>query len=254
MTSRTRVIIAAVSSAVVLLAVVGIILAFGLIPVPEYPSLAENPDPSIPGTVAYSTFEERDGEFGRECVYVVPAGGGDARLLSCGQEFGFALAWTADGLLATESFEFGPAIVVLDPQTGQEVDRIDFTGGFNGEPPDEEIFSLVHIDRSRRPDGARVETGREHGPGSSITVRLPDGTTHELISVTEAPPSYAFFESQWSPDGQFVLTADSEGRLIVIRAEGAPEPRVLADRHEGHGAAAWYIPGNPTYTVELPKD
>ncbi len=72
-----------------------------------------------------------------------------------------------------------------------------------------------------------------------------------LVEVDDAPSNYRFIDPQWSPDGQFVLASDSEGRLLVLDAEGEVAPRVLVETgEEGRDvAAAWYIEGNSTYTV-----
>src|SRR5687768_1081263 len=113
----------------VALAVAAAIWAFGIAPLPDYPSLADRPDPSIPGRIAFVRFGERP------CVHVVAAGGGDVRRLLCSEEetwergevawFGGPIRWTRDGRIVVQAFgPAGPEAIVVDPETGRVLERI----------------------------------------------------------------------------------------------------------------------------------
>ena len=57
MTDSRKVLISVVASVGVIGLVVGLVLTLAIIPVPAYPRLADQPDSSIPGTVAFSRWD-----------------------------------------------------------------------------------------------------------------------------------------------------------------------------------------------------
>lgn len=238
MTPQRKAVVSVVSAVMVLVVVTVIILVFGVIPLPDYPSLADQPDPSIPGTVAYATFGEDSG------VFSLPAGGGESqKILDEWIEFG--PAFTTEGQVAVGVMGGGPSFltaVIVDPETGREVDRVDAPVDFD---------MTLQPDRSRRDDGARVTTSTRGKPDAVIEVRYPDGRTETILETPDAPEDYWFDFIQWSPDGQWVLAVDSDGRILIMGATGTPSPRLLVDTDADWMQPAWYIPGNTTYTVEI---
>ena len=247
MKSERRAIVSIVAAVSVLVAVTAIIFVFGVIPLPDFPSLAEQPDSSIPGTVAYLAFEN---EFGNEpCLVTVPASGGRVvEWVWCGRQYVEFPSWTADGLLVVVDYTAQPSYLLIDPATGTAVDRIP-QDNQPGEPVPLPYSSTV---RQERPDGARVRTDGGRGGDASVVVRI-NGEDQTILSVENAPSDYSFIDVQWSPDGAWVLVSDTAGRLLIVGADGNPGARVLVDGLQPYGAqAAWYIPGNTTYTVEIP--
>ncbi len=243
MNPQRRAVVSIVAAVSVLTLVTAVIFVFGVIPLPDFPSLADQPDPSIPGTVAYVEFGDT------QCLTTVPASGGDTREVWCSMNYVEYPSWTADGLLVVLDDNAEPTYLLIDPNTGTEVERIP-QGNQTGEEPGPLPYpSNV---RQERADGAMVFTEGFRGGESSVIVRL-DGTDQTILTVEDAPSDYSFIDTQWSPDGEWVLVSDSEGRLIIVGADGNPGARILMDGLERYGAqAAWFIPGNDTYTVEVP--
>lgn len=243
MKPERRAIVSIVAAASVLVVVTVIIFIFGVIPLPDFPSLAEQPDPSIPGTVAYVAFDDDP------CLVTVPASGrGVVEWVWCGRQYVEFPSWTADGLLVVVDYTAQPSYLLIDPTTGTAVDRIP-QDGQPGEPVPLPYPSTV---RQERPDGARVRTDGLRGGEASVIVRI-DGEDQAILTVENAPSDYSFVDAQWSPDGAWVLVSDTAGRLLIVGADGNPAARVLVDGLQEWGAqAAWYIPGNDTYTVEIP--
>ncbi|MDR9452236.1 MAG: hypothetical protein RI637_13585 [Acidimicrobiia bacterium] len=243
MKPERRAIVSIVAAVSVLVVVTVIIFIFGVIPLPDFPSLAEQPDPSIPGTVAYVAFDDDP------CLVTVPAsGGGVVERVWCGRQYVEFPSWTADGLLVVVDYTAQPSYLLIDPTTGTAVDRIP-QDNQPGEPVPLPYPSTV---RQERPDGARVRTDGLRGGEASVIVRI-NGEDQTILTVENAPSDYSFIDAQWSPDGAWVLVSDTAGRLLIVGADGNPAARVLVDGLQEWGAqAAWYIPGNGTYTVEIP--
>ncbi len=242
MKPERRAIVSIVGAVSVLAVVTAVIFVFGVIPLPDFPPLADQPDPSIPGTVAYVEFGDT------QCLTTVPASGGDPREVWCSMNYVEYPSWTADGLLVVLDYNAEPTYLLIDPSTGTEVDRVP-----QGNQPDPTVPLPYPSDtRTERPDGARVRIEGSRDGATSVIVRV-DGSDQTILSVEGAPSDYSFVEAQWSPDGAWVLASDTEGRLLVVGADGSPGARVLVDGLRQYGAqAAWYIPGNATYTIEVP--
>lgn len=244
MNADRRAVVSIVGAVLVLLLVTVIIVVFGVIPLPEFASLADQPDPSVPGTVAYLGVDEDP------CLFTVQASGGEPHEVWCGREFVEFPVWSSDGLLVLTDWSAGPTYLLIDPATGTEVDRVPVGDqGAEGEPPPRRLD-----ERRERADGAVVRTdGRGNGE-AAVVVRFPDGSEQTIVSVKDAPADYYFYEAQWSPDGDWVLVTDNAGRLLIVGADGTPGARVLVAGLQDWGAqAAWYIPGNDTYTVDVKK-
>lgn len=219
------------------------ILLLGYVPLPSFESLAESPDPSLAGTVAYIR-----GDRDQACVAAVPAAGGEPRELYCHPYGPGELAWTADGHVAVMTWEEpgGSLLVVLDATSGEVVGEIpwDRTGP--------EPATDWARERTERADGARLVTAAASAGRATVSVRPPGGPARTLIDV-EGPRDYRFTAAQWSPDGRWVLASDSRGRLVIVGADGEPGPRLLvASAREVWSAAqaAWFMPGHPAYTID----
>jgi len=231
---------ATVASLAVLIAVTGIILYFGFIPLPDFPSLATAPDPAIPGTIAYHSWTEEEGA----CIGTVPASGGPVHQVVC-QRDSDAVAWTGEGNLVVEDYSGPrPILVVLDAATGAVLDRVESAEGG--------LFELVG-DKTVRSDGSRIQTESDSEGSAQVLVVATNGAPTTVVDVEGAPRDYYFLDwgLQWSPDGAWIAAWDSAGRLLVAEASGTSGARALVETEEGYGQFAWYIPGNPTYTVDV---
>lgn len=219
----------------VALAVAAVVWAVGVEPIPDYEALAERPDPSIPGHIAFL----RSGE--RPCVWVVAAAGGEARLLACtddaetreGNWLGGPVAWTREGNVAVQAYgPHGNRVLVFDPDTRRVLERIE------AEAP-----LLDHADPAGGPraDGARILVNRS-GRTATLGIAPVAASPIEIARVT-GPPGYGFSDPRWSPDGEWILVRDSNERLLVVQARVGTPLRVLADRV--WAGYAWHVPGLP---------
>lgn len=241
---------AAVASLVIVVVVVVIVAAFGIRRPPELPSLAEDPDETVPGTVALLQHTAR----GETCVDLVPAGGGEVTRLTCAEPVGGwieSLTWTPSGevvLVRHGEPRIGgrqtmTAAIVSVPD-GEVIDEVELPGDWArpaGGP-------------GQRSEGTVVLAASSHRDGEArLIVRSPQGETTTIADL-DGPEGYAFVEPRWSPDGGWILVRDTEQRLIIVAEDGEPGPRVLVDlggRSGGYVAdVAWYVPGERTHTLD----
>lgn len=242
---RARTVVAVLVAVVVVAGTFTAIVVLGRIPLPPMPDMVGSPLPGVSGTVAFV-----HGSWEDACIATVPASGGDVTDLRCGLQGIEALAWTTDGDLAFRTWDeslgmgSGEVLVVMDPASGEERRQV---------PLDETAPRTWYGDRVERTDGARLTVSGPRTGEVAIRVRTADGTTATIIEM-DGPRDYGVSSTQWSPDGAFVLAADSRGRLFVVAADGEGGPRWLADL--GGRAApivlpAWWMSGETTYTVDL---
>jgi DNA-binding beta-propeller fold protein YncE len=199
--------------------------------VPDFPTLAEQPDPALTGTIVYSGWTD-DGS----CTWLADLGS-EPRQLWCGEDpnapFGYA-AWHGfdeTGNLLVASYEVGPGtegstLFTVDPETLQ-------------------VIAERPIDTSERPpdltvrdDGARAAVSPGDDDGSWEVQVVADGATRTVMTAS-GPDDYSMWGAQWSPDGRTIVVFDSERRAIAVAADGEPNPRVIATNAD---QLAWYQP------------
>ena len=231
-----RRLVAVVASIAVALVVAGIAVVLSLSrdaawQAPEFPSLADDPDPTVGGTVAY--LSDATG-----CVEVVAAGGGPSTEVFCipdepveksqqlGKPLGPQLVWLEDGRLEVTMFRMtdppGPLFDpgrqwVVDVRTG-EVEQV----------PDAEAPAAAN--RGTHPaTNARGETVLvERGPRSVEVSLRTDGRTRPLIAVDGIPEgAYWVSAAFWAPSGDWIAVDD--GRILVVVPGAEQEVRVLTD-------------------------
>jgi len=221
---------AGLALAVAVIAVVGtLVLTVGVIPFPSTPPLAEQPDPAVPGRLAYVRYER-----GEACLHVVDGRGGDT-MLGCGDRYDAGqLGWTGDGYVALTAWGNDVREAqIIDPVTGAtvEVREVAENAGPRIEPGD---------DRHRGPavasDGREVSTRSDRG---HVTVSVGKAGTSSVIWEATGPTSYRIDEVRWSPDEAWLLLRDSRGSLLVLRADGVGGPRRWVE--DGGWRYAWFI-------------
>ncbi len=227
---------------IIVMVVVGVAVAVAVIVVavqllkaatwqePAYPSLQENPDPSVHGTVAYLSDDTN-------CVRIIAAGGGRSQEAYClpeqdveeakqlGKEQGPQLVWLEDGRLEVTMFRMtdppGPSFEpgwqkIVDVRTG-EVENVP-----DSDAPSEanrETHPLVNADGQRL-----VLTDEE-----TVELVLEDDSGSRTLLTVDVPPeqAYGMPAAFWSPDGEWIAADD--GRILVIVPEDPPVIRVLTD-------------------------
>lgn len=216
---------AALGGVAVLVAAAVVALQFGRRN-PSPPSLADEPNPAIPGRVAYI---DEDG-----CVALVPASGGEARRITCAiDRFGGALAWLDGETLAWVGFKGSPTATItrIDLATGQVTATSETATIAPGDVRGEPISVLGERARSD-------EEGRVTVSSGSDTTEVAD---FDVARYRQPIPVL------WSPDGQWLLLEyypprENSAELWVISRDGRTRGTLLEATSSG-GGVAWYIDG-----------
>ena len=228
-----------VGAAIAVIAVVALVVGFLTFqsltrPVPHFASLAEHPDSSLQGTVAYFADQTR-------CVKIVAAAGGPARTVFClpkmdvqqavkqGKEIGPQLVWLPSGRLQVTMFRMtpppkpgaAPALhrgwqKIVDVRTGkvQDVPAADVPS-----QPNQQTHPMVS------PSGQRISWTSDRG---QVKVMLTDrnGSSRTLLSV-QGPSNYTYGlgAAFWAPNWQWIAADD--GRILIITTRHPAVTRVL---------------------------
>jgi hypothetical protein len=218
--------------------------------VPEFDSLAEHPDPSLHGTVAYFA-----GETG--CVRIVAAAGQPSKDVIClpppdmtkaaalgTKEDGPQLVWRPDGRLEVTMFR-------SDPKTGtfsagwQKV--VDVSTGLAEDVPAADVPSSPDLTTHPvvSPSGQRIATRSDEQSGR-IEVTLTDAKGTRTLLSARGPGKYTYrlASAFWAPNWQWIAADD--GRILVITPGDRPTTRVLTDStREGRGAGGGLYGDDP---------
>lgn len=235
--------VAVAGSALLTVGAVMAIFLIGVRHVPDFPTLAEQPDPPLTGRLAYLTWTPEDDEasFGGPCLYVQDLGG-ERHTISCGDgsESG-AATWRPDASIAWIGWDDAGHLLVAEHattiDTPSEIVTIDVDTG-DVLARDEVSAPRPPPDHSVSDDGARVSTVWRSDGWAEVWVSRP-GERDRVLYRVRGPDGYSFWSAQWSPDGDFVLVSDSEQRTIAIAADGPPAPRVVLRNAD---MIAWYQP------------
>ena len=215
--------------------VVGILTVGGLTrQVPRFQSLAEHPDSSLRGTVAYFADQTR-------CVRVVAAAGRPVKTVYClpkmdvpkavkeGKEIGPQLVWLPDGRLRVTMFRMTPppkpgAAPGLHPGWQKIVDVR--TGKIEDVPaadvpsqPNRQTHPMVS------PSGQRISWTSDNG---RVKVMLTDrnGPSRTLLSA-QGPGQYTYGLAAVSCAPTWQWIAADDGRILIITIGHPPVTRVL---------------------------
>jgi hypothetical protein len=199
------------------------LIAFGR-PAPEFPSLADAPDQSLHGTVAYFAMDEAGKtQVNSGCVRVVAAAGAPSRDVLCltdeGDDTGPELAFLPDGRLQVTMYSWptGQDLVVswrkvVDLRTG-ETEEVSIVG-LQATPA--ELGPTVSA------TGERIATEVRNNQ-AELVLTGADGASRSLWTA-EVSPDYSI-AAIWAPDGEWVLAYD--GRLLVVNPEDPVRIRML---------------------------
>ncbi len=196
--------------------VVGVVLAFGLVPYPALPTVADQPAPRL--TVRLALVDHGpDGS----CLQVADAEGA-RRTVDCGPGVeGFDLRWLdEDEVALTSGFD------------GRQRTAVDVTTGATRPLPDADATPEDRRTGSD-PRYGTLTTGRD-GDMAVLEVRRPDGTEATLLQL-QGPERYDLYQPMWSEDGRWVVVQDSAQRVIVLPAAGG-QARIWLDDVTGEVA------------------
>ncbi len=213
---KDRIFIGAILGALVLLSALAIVLLDIGRHHPSPPSLRDNPNPAIPGQIAYVDEDS--------CIIIADASGESRRELLCRDSVG-QITWLDANTIGYVSFTgSAPVLVRVDIATGVET----FTAN-----------SLV-IDGPdfESPLGERliVEYGGE------ILVVGTDGRPRQIREF-DVPDHRSPYLVTWSPDGEWILLGYDGGELWILSRDGSFAGTLTKDvRWE----ASWHIPGSGT--------
>jgi hypothetical protein len=243
---QSRRLVAVVGSAVLAIGAMVVIFAMGVRGVPDYPTVAEQPEPPLEGRLAYIRWEDSSGgPYAEPCVFVLDIGGAENAVL-CWSSGGVGrsvtgpasdvmpvwLEWDDDGYLRVGGYLSDSEVVVtIDVELGEEIGR-------------EERGRAEDFGRSdpplpvRRDDGALVGTTWSDDGWAEVWIREPGAEQRSLVR-DRGPDGYSFWNAGWSPGGDHVLVSDSERRTLVVSVTGDPAPRELVRDVDW---VTWYQP------------
>ena len=228
-----------VGAAIAVIAAVALVAGFLIFrsltrPAPQFASLAEHPDRSLQGTVAYFADQAR-------CVKIVAAAGGPARTVFClpemdvqqavkqGKEIGPQLVWLPGGRLQVTMFRMTPPSKpgavpafhrgwqkIIDVRTGkvEDVPAADVPS-----QPNRQTHPMVS------PTGQRISWTSDSGR-VKITLIDRNGSSRTLLSV-QGPSDYTYGlgAAFWAPNWHWIAADD--GRILIITTGHPPVTRVL---------------------------
>lgn len=204
-------------------------------PVPSFPSLAEQPDRSLQGTVAWVA--------PNGCVRLVAAAGSPPREMYCvpdedmskaprvGKEVGPQLVWLPDGRLEITLFRMDPSDLreskttpglvagwqkILDVRTGdvEDVPADDVPGEPN-----------LSTEPTVSPDGERITVTSDAMSGEVEVVLSSEGEERTLLDARGHGKYMHGMRAFWAPNWQCIAADD--GRILVITTDEPSTTRVL---------------------------
>jgi len=222
-----------VGAAVVGVAVAGFFVVRDLVaynrPNPVFPSLADNPDPSLQGTVAYFATDTK-------CVRMVAAAGQPSRDVLCLSEeetfnpaqdtFGPLLAWLTDGRLQVTMFLWGERQAEAEA-AGWWQKIVDVTTGAVEEVPAVEVPNTLPetTEPAPGPNGERIEVT---SGGGHVEIVLTDATGSRTLLSTVGNAEYTIkVPPTWSPDGRWIVVENGPGEILLITVDDPAVTRTL---------------------------
>lgn len=214
-------------------------------PVPAFPSLEENPDPSLRGTVAYF-------DNGTRCVRVVAAAGTPSKDVHClapedgsvmaarGKPAGPQLVWRPDGRLEVTLFRWTPTGDTKGPPpvTADWQKVVDVTTGAVEDVPENQLprSPLTPSPPTVNERGQRVRTAFDALTGRG-RITLTDADGRRTLLSLRGPGEYTYDVGPafWAPGGDWIAATDTGdgGRILVITPSRPATTRVLVSNSGG---------------------
>jgi hypothetical protein len=225
-------------------------------PIPSFSSLADHPDPSLSGTVAY--YDSQSG-----CIRIVAAAGRPSKQVWClpkegpstwvkvGKPAGPQLVWRKDGRLEVTMFRWAPTTdkkraPALRPGW-QKV--IDIRTGAVENIPTARVPSSPNVttEATTSPSGDRITFTSDPPTGkANVFVTDASGSKRTLLSVHgPGEYTYRFGPVFWAPNYQWIAAAD-DGRILVITTANPALTRVL---RAGTGGGAGGGTAGPAFAI-----
>jgi len=222
-----------VGAAVVGVAVAGFFVVRGLVaysrPNPVFPSLADSPDPSLQGTVAYY-------DISTSCVRMVAAAGQPSRDVLCLSEeetfnpaqdaYGPLLAWLSDGRLQVTMFLWGERHTEAEA-AGWWQKIVDVTTGAVEEVPAAAVPDTLPetTEPALGPSGEQVEVT---SGGGHVEIVLTDAAGSRTLLSTVGSTDYTVkVPPTWSPDGRWIVVENGAGEVVLITIDNPAVTRIL---------------------------
>lgn len=205
-------------------------------PIPDFPLLANNPDSTLVGTVAYVDTNN--------CVRIIALRGEPSREVYCipkwsptdaaklGKPTAPQLVWLDGGKLEVTFFRMsltpGPNVskgwqVVVDVRTGVSVQTSE---ELTPNQPNLNTRPTTNVSG----DSLSFTSNRDTG-AVKITMTDSAGESRTLLDDRGPGQSYGIYSVFWSPDGKTVFADD--GRILVIVPSSEPVVRTLVDGSGG---------------------
>jgi hypothetical protein len=225
-------------------------------PIPSFPSLADHPDPSLSGTVAY--YNSQSG-----CISIVAAAGQPSKQVWClpkegpstwvnvGKPAGPQLVWLKDGRLEVTMFRWLPT---PDKKRAPELRPgwqkiIDVRTGAVENVPTSQLPSSPNLttEPTTSPSGNRITWTSDQSTGkANVFVTDASGSKRTLLSVHgPGEYTYQFGPAFWAPNYQWIAAAD-DGRILVITPSDPAVTRVL---RTGTGGGAGGGTAGPAFAI-----
>ena len=188
--------------------------------IPEFPSISDPPALQPRGLIAYVHQEPRDhSEVAHGCVFVVQADGTTPpRRVGCPGDGVVPKAivgiyWTEQGDLVVRARQPRPTPITIRLGAGRPAP---------GSIPEQQRV------QGYKEDGTLVRLADRTEDLAELAIERPRGGAR-IIASFDGPNSYHFGEPQWSPDGQWILVTDTEGRMLISSPEGDVRELLPAD-------------------------
>lgn len=224
----------------VVLSITAVVIVLGVIdesrPIPDFPSLTAQPDPSLKGTIAYTA--------PTGCVRLISASGARQKDLYClpkedgsqiakvGKEVGPQLVWRPDGRLEITMFRMDFAAMKdqkkAPPLVGawQKIVNVE-TGAVEDVPAGQVPTALNRSSRKTVDPGGRRVVAVSDGLTGKVRIDLVEVAGTRTIMSAHGPGKYGYSlgAAFWSPNWQWVAADD--GRILVVTTGKNPTTRIL---------------------------
>ncbi len=224
-------------------------------PLPTFPSLAEQPDRSLQGTVAYYA-------SGTRCVRIVAAAGQPSKDVLClpqestqtwltqGKPAGPQLVWRDDGRLEVTMFRWLPSTAAPKsppPLTPGWQKIVDVRTGTVEDVPAAKLPSAPNMTTQPTVGPSGRVSFTSDGATGRVTVTLTDANGSRTLLSVHGPGEYvySFGPVFWAPNWQWIAASD-DGRILVITPTDPAVTRVLVT---GTGGGAGGGEAGPAFAV-----